>query len=94
MKKAKFRGFIKFTNPVSQKWLDSNFPSNIGGSNGDIQDFSIEEDGSISGIIATHTKGMKLEDFVNLANDTLLDFDRNVTKVFEAVYIFTAHKTK
>ena len=86
MNQASFIGSVKFNDEYTDRQLENNFPSVIGGDKGDISDFSIGSEGNISGIISSNI-GFDLADFFNVVPEILGEFDTNCTKMISEIEI-------
>lgn len=89
MRYFKFKGTASFKRDVNDRWLERNLWGDMGGDNGDISDFKIYDDGEFYGTVGTYNRRIKTtDDFINLANDIILNHDSNTNDVLETIDVY------
>jgi hypothetical protein len=83
LKLYNFSGKLSFKWAVTDKQLLNMFPKNIGGDQGDVQDFNIFDDGSFDGMLASYHKDLNSDDVANILIAVLMVFDENTNKIID-----------
>lgn len=78
-----FSGKLSFKEPVTNRGLANMFPKNIGGDQGDVIDFTIDDEGDFSGTLASYHDDLDSDDVQNILISVLIIFDENTNKIID-----------
>ena len=83
LKRYNFSGKLTFKESVTNRELENMFPSTIGGDQGDVRDFTIDDEGDFSGTLASYHDDLDSDDVQNILIAVLMLFDENTNKIID-----------